>query len=350
MAILSGMSGDSYHRAIVFGGPKSGKTELVGKLAEQFNLKWFDLEKGYNTLFKLPVAWQDHIDLISLPDTRDYPIAIETMLKVLKGDPVKLCEQHGKVNCGLCNKAGIPLVQVHLNALTTSDIVVVDSMTQLANSAMAHITRTEGDEYKYDWDDYRRQGTIMDKVLSYVQQAKYNVVVITHEVEAELEDGRKKIVPVAGTTNFSRNTAKYFDHVIYCEVKNKKHNFGSSTTYGNSVITGSRTDIEIEKATTPSLLDIFNSTNKPAAAKPTQGAAAIKSLGGLAAKKDTATEPTPELVAEVSEAKQQAAEVIEEKLEAAKQQAAKPAEEPITSTAAAASRARELLLRARGGK
>ena len=38
----------------------------------------------------------------------------------------------------------------------------------------------------------------------------------------EGEDGRKKIVPVCGSSKSSRNTAKYFDEVVYCEVKNKK--------------------------------------------------------------------------------------------------------------------------------
>jgi hypothetical protein len=46
---------------------------------------------------------------------------------------------------------------------------------------------------------------------------------------------------------------------VYCEVKNKKHNFGSSTDYGMNVITGSRTGIKMETSKEPSLLDIFTS-------------------------------------------------------------------------------------------
>jgi hypothetical protein len=65
------------------------------------------------------------------------------------------------------------------------------------------------------------------------------------------------LVPVAGTTSFSRNTAKYFDHVVFCEVKNRKHNFASSTCYSNNVMSGSRTDVLLEAKTVPTLLDIF---------------------------------------------------------------------------------------------
>lgn len=124
----------------------------------------------------------------------------------------------------------------------------------------------------------------MDKFLSQVQQAKFNIVCITHVVETELEDGRKKLVPVCGTTAFSRNTAKYFDHVVYCEIKNKKHNFASSTTYANNILTGSRTDIALESTEAPSLLAIFEGkvgTPAPATVG-TPAQQAIKNLSTLA--------------------------------------------------------------------
>jgi hypothetical protein len=258
---LSSIAPETTHRVIVYGGPKVGKTELVGNLSTDFNLLWFDVEHGYATLTKLPLAQQERIEIISLPDTREYPIAIETLLKVFSGGKVSICEQHGKVSCQLCLKAAAPITEVCLNELPADTIVVVDSLTQTAVSCMAHITKGKGDDYRYEFDDYRKQGTLMDKLLSNMQQARYNLCVITHEVEVELEDGRKKIVPCAGTANFSRNTAKYFDHVIYAQVQNKKHAFGSSTVFGTSLVTGSRTDIAIEKEAVPTLLDIFKSNS-----------------------------------------------------------------------------------------
>jgi hypothetical protein len=98
-------------------------------------------------------------------------------------------------------------------------------------------------------------------------------------VETELEDGRKKLVPVCGTTAFSRNTAKYFDHVVYCEIKNKKHNFGSSTIYANNILTGSRTDVALESDAVPSLLRIF--TDATVSAKPVAPTPAQNSIANL---------------------------------------------------------------------
>ncbi len=247
----------SAQRVLVFGAPKTGKTQLAGELAHYFNLIWFDLENGYATLLKLPREAQERINIISLPDTRSYPIAIETMLKVIKGGQVTICEAHGKVSCPKCKADNAETVTVHLDSLDNNTVVVIDSLTQLTNSAISHITKGENDEYKLTYDDWGNLGKLMDIILSHIQQAKYNVVCISHESEAEFEDGKKKIVPVAGTRNFSRNSAKYFDHVVYCELKNKKHAVGSATNYSMSILTGSRTDVKLEELASTSLVSIF---------------------------------------------------------------------------------------------
>jgi len=267
------------HRVLVYGAPKSGKTQLASQLSAKYKIVWFDLENGYQTLLKLPKEQQQNIELISIPDSKTYPIAIETMLKVMTGNKVNICEEHGKVTCPLCTKDSKPVTTVCLNELGTDTVVVVDSLTQLSNSAVAFITKNQPDDYKMDYSDWGNLKAVVEKFLSQVQQAKYNIVCISHEEEVEMEDGRKKIVPVCGSSKSSRNTAKYFDHVIYCEVKNKKHGAASSTTFMNNIVTGSRTDVVMESSVVPSLLDIFKVANVSTA---TPGQTALSSLKGLA--------------------------------------------------------------------
>lgn len=269
------------HSVLVYGPPKVGKTELVGKLAAQFNLLWFDLEKGSATLHKLTPEQQERVELIILPDTRSYPIAIETCLKVIKGGHCIIDEETGKVVPKKLE--GKTYTEVNLSALGPDTIVVFDSMTQLTQSAISHITKNQPDDYKLNYDDWGNLGKLMDIFLSHVQQAKFNVVVISHETEAELEDGKVKIVPVAGTRAFSRNSAKYFGHVVYCQVSNKKHTFSSSTTATLNVIAGSRTDVATEKMAEPSLLPIFLN-QAPGADNQSNGQKAAGQLTGLAAK------------------------------------------------------------------
>lgn len=253
----------STQRVLVFGGPKSGKTELVGKLSEKFNLLWFDNENGWSTLTKLPLEWQQRINIISIPDSRVFPIAAETWPKVIKGGQVDICALHGKVSCSLCKKDSLPFESVNLSTVSEDTIVVFDSLTQFTNSLIAHITKTQDDSYKLQLDDWGNLRVLIDKFLSQIQSAGYNVVCITHEEEVEMEDGRKKLVPVSGSSRSSRNTAKYFDHVVYCETKNKKHAFASSTTYSVNVLTGSRTDVAVESDAVPSLLKIFTDGERP---------------------------------------------------------------------------------------
>jgi hypothetical protein len=265
----------STHRVLIFGAPKSGKTQLAATLASQFNLLWFDLENGYGTLLKLPQDQQERIELISIPDSKTFPIAIETMLKVISGNEVSICEEHGKVSCPICTKEGKPVSKVCLKELGPESVVVIDSLSQLSNSAIAFITKTQPDDYKMDFSDWGNLRAIVEKFLSQVQQARYNIVCISHEEEVEMEDGRKKIVPVCGSSKSSRNTAKYFDHVLYCELKNKKHITASSTTYANNILTGSRTDVFMDADVNPTLLSIFKSVQvKPE----TQGQTALNQL------------------------------------------------------------------------
>jgi hypothetical protein len=280
---LSNLKATTNHHILLFGPPKSGKSLLAGKLSSIKNLLWFDLEAGHNVLFQLPPEQQEKIELIDLPDTRGFPIAIETMLKVIKGNKVDICEEHGKVSCGICKRDSKPFTTVELNALGGDTVVVIDSLTQLTNSAIAHITKNQPDDYKMEFDDWGNLGKLMDMFLSYVQQAPFSVICISHETEVEMVDGKSKIVPTAGTRNFSRNTAKYFDEVFYCEVRNKRHVVGSSTTYANNILTGSRSGQVTEGDGEASLIPIFTGEKPITKVAPTPAANALSALEKLRA-------------------------------------------------------------------
>lgn len=264
MAKMSSIAQTQERRVCLFGPPKTGKTELAGRLSEYYKILFFSLENGHMTLSKLPIEWQDRIEVINIRDSRVYPIAIETMMKVIKGDEVHICTAHSKVACPVCKKNGGETERVCLKELGPEWIVVVDSLTQLTNSGIAHITKNQPDDYKLQLDDWGALKVLMDKFLSQVQVAPYNIICISHEEEVKFEDGRSKIVPVAGSSNSSRNTAKYFDDIVYCNVVNKKHVVGSATDYSVSVLTGSRTDIKLEaNKENATLLDMFTTWKLP---------------------------------------------------------------------------------------
>lgn len=285
MAKLSTLDKNSARTSvIVYGPPKSGKTELVGSLAETLdhagitlegkNLYYVDIENGKETLFKLPADAQERVEIISVYDTKDNPNAIDTVCKLMTGAPVTLCVAHGKANCASCISKKLPVETYEFAKLDPAkDIVVIDSFTQLTSSANAHATRRldrdkgENEEFSH----WRYQGTLLEKFLDLCQNNVFNVVVIAHEMGIEQEEGGEKIMPAGGTKNFARTVSKYFAHIVYCNVVNKSHRAISATTASSKILTGSRTDVDVSANPKFMLKYIFEKTaQKPEAttAKP----------------------------------------------------------------------------------
>lgn len=227
-------------RVLIYGESMTGKTTLAGTLAEKYKVIYFDLEKGYESLLKLPQSAQENIELISIPDTKIFPIAIETLLKVFTGKEVFICEAHGKVACPICKKESLPETRICLNELDESYVVIIDSLTQLSASTINFLMKDKEDTAKPEWDVYRSQGALLEKILSCMQQSRHHIVCISHVVESQQEDGKVKLFPVCGTSNFSRNCPRFFDDVVYVELKNKRHTATCSTTYANNITAGSR--------------------------------------------------------------------------------------------------------------
>lgn len=272
-------------RVLIYGESMTGKTTLAGTLAQKYKLIFIDLESGYESLLKLPDSAKERIEIISIPDTKIFPIAIETLLKIFTGKEVFVCEEHGKVNCPTCKKEDKPSSRVCLNELDDSYVVVVDSLTQLSASAMNFLMKDMDDLAKPEWSVYRSQGALLEKILSCMQQAKYHIVCISHVVETQDEAGKTKLFPVCGSSNFSRNCPRYFDDVVYVELKNKKHMATCSTTYANNITAGSRLGHSIGEDM--NLLSLFSNESAllaevilPAAEK-TNGQKAVSALSNL---------------------------------------------------------------------
>lgn len=252
MPKLNQTRASSTQRIMLFGPPKTGKTLLAGKLARHFNILYIGMENGHEVLFQLPEEDQEKIEVLNLPDNSKFPVASETVLKLIKGK-CKVCWFHGKVNCMICaREKPEDFTEIDVNSLDNSWVVIYDSATQLFTSILAHITKGEDDEYKLQRDDWNKASRLSEIFYSHIQTSKYNCVVISHDLDLANDEDQKAgkkstIVPTGGTKNFSKNVSRYFDHVVYCERKNLRHVFSSSTIWSNIVATGSRHSIALEK-------------------------------------------------------------------------------------------------------
>lgn len=253
---------DAVHICI-FGEPYTGKSTLAATVAELgYKVIWVSFDRGYTVLRKLSPEAKERIEVIRVPDTKDVPIGIETALKIISGAKISICDRHGKVACKICEKDKLQFSTIQLGAIGLDTVVVFDHITQLGDSSLqlaiidaikndrpdaTNKKEKDPDMFKPAFDQFRTAGFLMTKFLTNVQAANYHIICIAHVCEIEQEDGRKKLVPLIGSVPFSRNSPKYFDHVIACELYNKKHKFGSTTDYAANIVSGSRTDIDISK-------------------------------------------------------------------------------------------------------
>lgn len=244
-------------RVAILGLSGAGKTTLAAELAKEFNLKWIDIENALDTLVKFPREVKENIEVFKLPDSAAYPIAADTLVTLFKTGKMNVCQSHGKHECQLCKKAGEHFDLLDLTQLTSRDIVVLDSGTQLGHSILAHLTRGKPTDYKPERDDWGGLRKFCEFFCSQWQALNCNFVCIFHCIETTLEDGRVKLVPSFGSAPMSAEIAKSFGHAVYIETKNKKHCAYSSSIALNNVLTKSRTDFLIESLETPSLLPLF---------------------------------------------------------------------------------------------
>lgn len=250
------------HSILIYGPPKTGKTKLVGtaaKIPEIKRIFWFDLENGVETLLNMGLTDEelDKVTVFKIPDTRDNPVGIETMLKVFSAkNPVKICDEHGIVECIACKLK--PSTSFSLGTCNHDDLVVIDSGSQLGDSALSATLKGKDPMFKPGWDEYGLQGKWLGDILSVIQQAKMtNFVVITHEACLEDDEGKDKFVPLMGSKAFCMKVSKYFGTVAYVHKKLNKHVAGSASTYRSDVLTGSRVNALLEKAAAPDMRSIL---------------------------------------------------------------------------------------------
>lgn len=258
---LTKTSSTNYTRVMLFGLPGCGKSTLAAALSKTHKLTWLCLDNDSDVLLKLPDEQLDNINFINIPDTATFPVGSQTLLQLFKHQKGSVCVAHGMYNCSICTKAKAEFSQVDFTKFGPQDICVVDTGSQLGRSILSHVTKDQAVDYKPERDDWGALRKYTEFFASQFQGFRGNLIVIFHAIEHAVTQGEKvistKLIPDFGSKGMALTIAKNFSHVIYMEVKNKKHRAYSSSTYSNDCLTKSRTDFRIEDLPEPDLAPLF---------------------------------------------------------------------------------------------
>lgn len=257
---------------LIYGDAKTGKTTLAASIAKVKSIEkifWFDIENGKDrlvTMVRNGMLTEEEaakIILISIKDTVEQPLAFETIGTAIAGRiPMDICTAHGRniKNCKECRDAKAETIPFDIRVLGPQHAIVLDSGSQYSDSIMHFYNEGKLQKGTSGMDTFREQGLRLVELLTEVQNARTNFIIITHRLAVVLEAGTEQIakmdykgatkersIPQLGTQPFSLKVGKYFGDVVYCHTELRQHKAGSSTTYRADTITGSRTDWAIEK-------------------------------------------------------------------------------------------------------
>src|SRR6266850_324119 len=81
---------------ILYGETGSGKTTLAAMLSEFFNVLWIDGDKGLTAaISNCHPEMLKRIRVIKVPDSTDYPVLANTVLRLVTGRKYNICMNHG---------------------------------------------------------------------------------------------------------------------------------------------------------------------------------------------------------------------------------------------------------------
>ena len=261
MARLSTIKRQPTERILLFGPPGIGKTHAVGELAKAgYTIHYFDFENGKKTLFNLPVEAQSNIEYYRIPDTAHFPEAGKFMMAFAKlQGKITFCETHGKIGCLVCKNSGAPTVAFDMSQMTSKDVVVFESLTKISLSVMNTLFKESKREpdTKPEWDDYGRQGQIIESILAFFEQCNTNVIFTSHPMDVMKDEKYDCTAPIAGTSVRSANAGKFFDHCILMRMEGSKRVMYSKPDKLPKYRIKSRYDVDLSTLPSPSLLPLF---------------------------------------------------------------------------------------------
>jgi hypothetical protein len=178
-------------------------------------------------------------------------------LSIAPGTRVQVFSADRSTNLGIGTYQGEEEIEDSggLTTLTSHDILVIDTGSQLADCGVNALLKGQSEEAILPIQDWGTVVNWMKAICQVIQNARYcNTIMLCHMLPVETYSGtginkvlqKTEYFPMAGTQSFSRKFGAYFSTEIFLELRGNKHAGGSSTTYKKGVQTKSRTGVRVE--------------------------------------------------------------------------------------------------------
>lgn len=218
---LSLYTQDTKHKVCVYGGPGTGKTTAIAKLATLgWKLKYMDAENSLEVLAaNIPAQYQSNVDCIKIPDTLHVPAFAPIVHNLFHKGMCNLCQKHLKSNCIAAECKDISArFEVQLSPQPRDEILVIESSSQLFVSTISGIQLSkrpdEPESHQITQPEWGQISGKLNAIYSYVQARDINCIFTSHVISDVNEEGKARLTPTLGSGPFSLSASKYFSDVV----------------------------------------------------------------------------------------------------------------------------------------
>ena len=215
-------------KALIYGYGKTRKTSWAGSVAKTYlNGIYCDCDNSIPVLGSvLTPEEQARLTYVDIGDEVNSAKASWFLAALAKGKPFIWDEADKKIvkSRPACHDC----LLVNPRLFTPSDVVIIDSWTQVCNSLFIQYGIENGIDFseanKLEWDDYRWAGQLATFLLTSLMALPCSVIIISHvrtyEKKRKNKFGKEELVscrtqPVSVSNNHAETISKYFGEVYY---------------------------------------------------------------------------------------------------------------------------------------
>lgn len=215
-------------KALIYGYGKTRKTSWAGAVAKTYmNGVYCDCDNSIPVLGSvLSPEEQAKLTYVDISDDINNAKASWFIAALAKGKPFIWDELERKVVKS--RPSGHDCLLVNPSLFTPSDVLIIDSYTQVCNSLFMQYALENNidlaEAKKLEWDDYRWAGQLATFLLTSLMALKCSVILISHvktyEKKRKNKFGQEELVscrtqPVSVSNNHAETISKYFGEVYY---------------------------------------------------------------------------------------------------------------------------------------